>query len=106
MININNTNYSANSIKVLDDISHIQLRRGMYIGEALNPRQILSEVLDNAIDEVQAGFSQELVVNVDTKKNKYSVRDYGRGIPHGKKRLENGIPGYEQPMEMFLVKGI
>ena len=90
MININNTNYSANSIKVLDDISHIQLRRGMYIGEALNPRQLLGEVLDNAIDEVQAGFSKELIVTIDTIQNKYSVRDFGRGIPHGKKTLDNG----------------
>lgn len=102
MININNTNYSANSIKVLDDISHIQLRRGMYIGEALNPRQLLGEVLDNAIDEVQAGFSPYLVVNVDTKKNKYSVRDYGRGIPHGKKRLENGIE--KEILEILITK--
>lgn len=87
---------------MLDDISHIQLRRGMYIGEALNPRQLLSEVLDNAIDEVQAGFSPDLVVNVDTKKNKYSVRDYGRGIPHGKKRLDNGVE--KEILEILITK--
>ncbi len=62
----------------------------MYIGEAGDPRQLLSEIIDNAIDEVQAGFSNELIVKVDTKSNTYTVRDFGRGIPHGTKKLENG----------------
>jgi DNA gyrase/topoisomerase IV subunit B len=30
--------YSADNIKVLNDIEHIQLRSGMYIGEANDPR--------------------------------------------------------------------
>ena len=82
--------YTADNIKVLNDLEHIKLRKGMYIGEALDPRSLISEIFDNAIDEVQAGFSNELIVNVDTKLNQYTVRDFGRGIPHGKKRLENG----------------
>lgn len=82
--------YSADSIKVLDSLQHIRLRKGMYIGDATDARALLSEIFDNAIDEVQAGFSSELVINVDTKNNKYEVRDYGRGIPHGKKKLANG----------------
>lgn len=82
--------YNAESIKVLGDLSHIQIRPGMYIGEANDPRQLISEIIDNAIDEVQAGFSKEAIVKVDTKANSYEVRDYGRGIPHGKKKMENG----------------
>lgn len=82
--------YNSESIQVLDDLQHMQLRRGMYIGEANDPRQLLSEVFDNAIDEVQAGYSDELIVEIDTAQNQYSVRDFGRGIPHGKKKLENG----------------
>ena len=62
----------------------------MYIGEASDPRQLLSEIFDNAIDEVQSGFSSELVVTIDSKNNEYTVRDFGRGIPHGKKVLEDG----------------
>lgn len=81
--------YNENSIKVLDDIEHMRLRKGMYIGEAIDPRQLLSEIFDNAIDEVQAGFSPELIVNVNTDTNTYSVRDFGRGIPHGKKKLSD-----------------
>jgi DNA gyrase/topoisomerase IV subunit B len=82
--------YSADNIKVLNDIEHIQLRSGMYIGEATDPRSLFSEMFDNAMDEVSAGHSTELVVDVDTKENRYTVHDFGRGIPHGKKKLENG----------------
>lgn len=83
-------NYSSDSIKILSDLDHIILRKGMYIGEAGDPRQLLSEIFDNAVDEVQAGFSEDLLIKVDTKNNIYTIRDWGRGIPHGKKKLENG----------------
>lgn len=82
--------YSADNIKVLNDIEHIQLRSGMYIGEANDPRALFSEMFDNAMDEVSAGHSTELIVEVDTKENRYTVHDFGRGIPHGLKKLENG----------------
>lgn len=95
-------NYNANSIKILGDIEHIISRKGMYIGEAGDPRQLISEIIDNAIDEVQAGFSKEAVVTVDTKKNSYEVRDYGRGIPHGKKKMENGEE--KEVLEVLLTK--
>lgn len=83
--------YTSESIKVLSAIEHIKTRKGMYIGDASDARQLLSEVVDNAIDEVQAGFSDELIVTIDTKTNRYTVRDFGRGIPHGMKTLDNGV---------------
>lgn len=82
--------YNADSIKVLSSIEHIKLRKGMYLGESLDPRQLISEIYDNAIDEVQAGFSDKIIIKVNTKTNEYVVRDFGRGIPHGKKTLSNG----------------
>ena len=85
-----NKQYTSDNIKVLNDIEHIQLRSGMYIGEANDPRSLFSEMFDNAMDEVSAGHSPELIVEVDTKENRYSVTDFGRGIPHGKKKLDNG----------------
>ena len=75
--------YTSDNIKVLNDIEHIQLRSGMYIGEATDARSLFSEMFDNAMDEVSAKHSPELVVTVDTKENRYTVRDFGRGIPHG-----------------------
>ena len=94
--------YTSDNIKVLSDIEHMRLRKGMYIGEALDPRQLLSEIFDNALDEVQAGFSNELIVSIDTTLNKYTVRDYGRGIPHGTKTLENGEK--KEVLEVLLTK--
>lgn len=85
-----NKQYTSDNIKVLNDIEHIQLRSGMYIGEATDARSLFSEMFDNAMDEVAAGHSTELIVDVDTKENRYTVHDFGRGIPHGKKTLENG----------------
>lgn len=97
-----NKEYNADSISVLTCLDHIRMRKGMYIGEANDPRQLLSEIFDNAIDEVQAGYSSELVVVVDTKNNIYRVRDYGRGIPHGKKKLDSGEE--KEILEVLLTK--
>lgn len=83
--------YNENSIQVLSALDHMKRRSGMYIGSNQDARQLLSEIIDNAIDEVQAGFSNELIIYIDTKKNEYTVRDFGRGIPHGKKKLDNGL---------------
>lgn len=94
--------YTSDSIKVLSDREHIQLRKEMYIGEANDPRQLLSEIFDNAIDECQAGFSSEIIVNINTKIGSYSVRDFGRGIPHGKKKLDNGQE--KETLEIILTK--
>ena len=82
--------YDSSNIIVLSDIKHIQERKNMYIGEAEDPRHLIIEIIDNALDEVQAGYSNEIIVNIDTKKNIYEVRDFGRGIPHGMKKLEDG----------------
>lgn len=81
--------YDDNSIQVLNDIEHIKLRYGMYISDN-GPFQLFSEVLDNSLDEMGEGYGKEIIVNVDTKLNKYTVIDNGRGIPIGMKRLETG----------------
>ena len=81
--------YTSDNIKVLSDVEHIRLRSQMYIGDN-GAKALINEIYDNAIDEVQAGYSPEVVITVDTTNNTYSVRDFGRGIPHGTKKLDNG----------------
>ena len=50
-------NYTADHIKVLDDLSHIRLRRQMYIGDN-GAKALLNEIVDNAIDEVKQAASR------------------------------------------------
>lgn len=93
--------YNSESIKVLSDLEHIRLRKSMYIGSN-GANALFNEIFDNAIDEVQGGYSDELVVSVDTAKNCYTIRDYGRGIPHGMKKLESGEE--KETLEVLLTK--
>ena len=83
--------YSEESIVHLEDMEHIRLRPGMYIGKLGDGNShddgiyvLLKEVIDNAIDEFTSGFGKRIEVSVDFAERRASVRDYGRGIPLGK----------------------
>jgi len=73
--------YTAKDIRVLQEIQHIQLNPGMYVGSTYDPTHLVEEALDNALDEALAGYAKIIAVVVDTKEHKYSVLDSGRGIP-------------------------
>lgn len=85
-----NSSYGENEIQVLSDLDHIRKRKGMYLGEGDNPHHLFSEAYDNAKDEIQAGYGDRIIIQVDTKTNTYTVIDNGRGIPIGMKVLDNG----------------
>ena len=74
-------NYSSKDITVLEEIEHIQINPGMYIGETENPVHLIEEALDNALDEILAGEAKIIAVNIDTKNFIYAILDSGRGIP-------------------------
>ncbi len=73
--------YTANDIKVLKEIEHIQLNSGMYVGNTDTPTHLLEELIDNSLDETLAGYATIIAVMIDTKKHCYAVLDNGRGIP-------------------------
>ena len=73
--------YSAKDVRVLEEVEHIRLNPGMYIGETSNPVHLIEEALDNALDEALAGYAKIIAVVIDTKSNTFSVLDDGRGIP-------------------------
>ena len=73
--------YSAKDVRVLEEVEHIRLNPGMYIGDTSNPAHLIEEALDNALDEALAGYADIIGVTIDTKENKFSVLDNGRGIP-------------------------
>ncbi|WP_138935555.1 DNA gyrase/topoisomerase IV subunit B [Roseovarius arcticus] len=76
--------YDASSIQVLEDMEHVRLRPGMYIGgkddRALH--HMVAEIIDNSMDEAVAGHATWIEVELH-QNGHVSVRDNGRGIPTG-----------------------
>ena len=87
----NNVDYNDDSIVHLEDMEHIRLRPGMYIGKLGDGSShddgiyvLIKEVIDNAIDEFTSGFGKKIEVKINFAERRVSIRDYGRGIPLGK----------------------
>lgn len=100
------TKHIKQSYQVLDEISHIRLRTGMYAGSTSNQTsfewifdqsqhkmvkreisyipafvKIFSEILDNAIDEGKRAPDILNQIKIEIKDNEISISDNGRGIP-------------------------
>jgi topoisomerase-4 subunit B len=74
--------YDASSIEVLEDMEHVRLRPGMYIGgkddRALH--HMVAEIVDNSMDEAVAGHASWIEIELHANGH-CTVRDNGRGIP-------------------------
>ena len=86
----NTVEYTDDNIRHLDDMEHIRVRSGMYIGRLGDGQQnddgiyvLLKEVMDNSIDEFKMGAGKRIEVTIEDDL-RVSIRDYGRGIPQGK----------------------
>jgi topoisomerase-4 subunit B len=79
LIEMGKKTYTAEDIEILEDLSPILHRPGMYTDPA-NPNHALVEIIDNAADEGLAGFARNVRVTL-YEDGSAEVEDDGRGIP-------------------------
>ncbi|WP_425363914.1 DNA topoisomerase IV subunit B [Candidatus Tisiphia endosymbiont of Hybos culiciformis] len=77
-----NNSYTAKDIEVLEGLEPVRKRPGMYIGgtDENAMHHLVSEVLDNAMDEAVAGFASVITIKMHVN-NSITISDNGRGIP-------------------------
>ena len=74
--------YGVDQMRYMSDLEHVRERTGMYIGnrDVRGMHHLVTEVVDNSIDEVMNGYARAVSVTVNGD-GSVTVEDDGRGIP-------------------------
>lgn len=94
------SDYTGQSIKVLEGLEPVRKRPAMYIGSTSldGVYHCLAEIVDNGIDEALAGYAHNIIVTLN-ENNYLTVVDDGRGIP------VDEIPQYKKSaLEIVMTK--
>ncbi len=86
------SSYQADAIEVLEGLEPVRLRPGMYT-DTTRPNHLITEVVDNSVDEAMSGHATKVVVRL-LQDGVVEVEDDGRGMPVDE-HPQHGISGVE-----------
>tara|TARA_B100002049_G_scaffold236592_1_gene223826 strand:+ start:1465 stop:3357 length:1893 start_codon:yes stop_codon:yes gene_type:complete len=94
--------YESRDVEVLRGLDPVKRRPGMYT-KTESPNHLAQEIVDNSIDEAQAGHASEINIEL-TADGTITVTDNGRGIPVDI-HPEEGVSGAELIFEQLHAGG-
>src|SRR5881227_1619712 len=101
-----NGSYNEQNIQILEGLEAVRVRPGMYIGatDQRGLHHLITEVVDNSIDEVMAGYADtvKVIIHADSS---VTIEDNGRGIPVEEHHQRPGLSTLEVVMTILHAGG-